>query len=474
MKKINALTLSLILITGALLPALSRAQPPSLAFTHVTVIDATGSAAKPDMTVVISADRITAVSSSAQATIPKDAKVVDATGKYLIPGLWDMHSHLSRKEYVPLYLANGVTGGRFMNGDSAYYQWRREIETNALRGPRMVIASPFFDGPKPIHPDASIAIGNATEGRQAVLKVKQDGADFIKIYSLLPRDAYFAIADEAKQQRIAFAGHVPRSITPAEASNAGQKSIEHLSGIPFSCSKLEAQYPSDMQKLQADLARTGAPSYYLVYLRRLEAKYLDAYDPRKCAPLFERFKKNDTWQVPTLSVASTGALLADPGFRNPRLEYLPAEARDPRATSMYRNFTPADFASLQRILASSFQIVGEMQRAGVRIMAGTDVQPAGFALHDELALLVKAGLTPMQALQAATLNPALYFHQERQIGTVETGKLADLVLLDADPLADIRNTQKIGAVVARGRLLDRAELNSMLSQVRAAASRAPQ
>lgn len=469
MKPVCAFLSSLILIVSAPLPAEPQAESRALAFTHVTVIDATGAAARPDMTVVIAGERIAAVGESVR--IPEGARVIDAGGKFLIPGLWDMHTHLSEKDYLPLYIANGVTGVRFMRGRPAHYEWRQGVQSGALPGPRMIISSQHLDGPDPVN-KASIAIANAAEARQAVRTVKQAGADFIKVYSLLPEEAYFAIADEAKKQGIPFAGHVPRSVTPAQVSDAGQRSIEHLSGVAFACSSREPQYAADMAKMYANLAKVGPKSNYYLFLRRLEKKYLEAYDPEKCQALFARFRKNDTWQVPTLRVTQSGALLANPDFVNPRLEYIPAARRetDPRNSSMYRNFTPADFAILEDILAKNQVIVGAMQRAGVKIMAGTDVHPVGFTLHDELALLVEAGLTPMQALQAATLNPALYLGRERDLGTVEEGKLANLVLLRANPLADIRHTEEIEAVVFNGRLLDREALDEMLAEVKGIAN----
>ncbi|MGH9913929.1 MAG: amidohydrolase family protein, partial [Pyrinomonadaceae bacterium] len=182
------------------------------------------------MTVVITGGRISEIGKTGKVRLPKDAQVVDATGKFLIPGLWDMHAHWSQKEYLPLFTANGVTGTRIMWGFPYHHAWRKQIESGTLLGPRMNIASPIIDGPNPIW-RGSTAVSNETEGREAVVKSKKDGADFIKVYSLLPRDAYFAIADEAKKQGIPFAGHVPESVSAGETSDAGQKSIEHLTGI---------------------------------------------------------------------------------------------------------------------------------------------------------------------------------------------------------------------------------------------------
>lgn len=446
-------------------------QAQSLAFTHVTVIDATGTAAQPDMTVIITGDRITALGRAGQVTPENGTRVIDATGKFMIPGLWDMHTHWSLKDFLPLYLANGVTGVRFMKGIPAHHAWRKETDDGILLAPRMVIASPLVDGPRPIHRD-SMAVSNEAEGRQAVTAAVQGGADFIKPYSLLPREAYFAIIDEARRRRIPVAGHVPRSVTADEASDAGQTGIEHLGGVAFACSNLEAELPADLAKLKADVA---GGANYLFLLRRLEGKHLAAYDKRKCEALFARFRQNATWQCPTFSVNQGAVHLGDSDFFDPRRKYLPTEMRatDPARHPVYKHFKAVDFAGLEKNLAKELQIVGAMQRAGVGILAGTDVDLIGFSLHDELALLVKSGLTPMEALQAATRNPAKFLGRLDSLGTVEVGKQADLVLLEANPLVDIRNTQKISAVVAQGRLLDRTRLDRMLAEVEVAANRKP-
>ena len=189
MKETFILSLALFVLTVS--PAAkqnSNANQRPLVFTHVTVIDATGAPAHPDMTVVITGDRISKIGNSGKIRVPKNAQVVNATGKFLIPGLWDMHVHWYEKDYLPLFIANGVTGIRIMWGFPMHHQWRKAIEAGQLLGPHMLIASPIVDGPKPFWP-GSIAVANASEARQAVIRAKRGGADFIKVYSLLPRDA---------------------------------------------------------------------------------------------------------------------------------------------------------------------------------------------------------------------------------------------------------------------------------------------
>jgi cytosine/adenosine deaminase-related metal-dependent hydrolase len=216
-----------------------RTQAPT-AFTYVNIIDVTGGELRRDMTVVITGDRISAIGPSATTSVPADAKVIDATGQFLIPGLWDMHVHWYGRDTFTLFIANGVTSVRQMFGNSDLLRWRDQIAKGSLLGPRMVVASPIIDGPEPIWPN-SISVSNEEEGRKAVRRVKEWGADFVKVYALLPRDAYFGIAEEAKQQGITFVGHVPFSVSPGEASDAGQKSIEHLTGILIECSDKESE-----------------------------------------------------------------------------------------------------------------------------------------------------------------------------------------------------------------------------------------
>ncbi|HEY3914515.1 MAG TPA: amidohydrolase family protein [Verrucomicrobiae bacterium] len=411
------------------LPHSVFASEKPLVFIHATVIDATRAAPQSNVTVIITGNRITSLRPNADAPPPENAQIIDATGKYLIPGLWDMHVHWEDKNYLPLFIANGVTGIRIMWGFPVHHQMRNQIEKGTLLGPRMLIASTIVDGPNPVWPGSDSAT-NAADGRQAVLDAKLDGADFVKVYDKLPREAYFAIAEESKKQGIPFAGHVPRAISPQEASQAGQKSIEHLTGLLAACS-----------------------------------------DPAKTAALFAEFKTNHTWQCPTLTVLRGYMTSGSAKRHDDLLKYMPA--------GLMRYWANSDqlgiIATITRFLTGShrFQkyldLVAGLQRAGVEILAGTDTENLycfpGFSLHDELSLLVDAGLTPMQALQAATINPARFLNREKDLGTIEPGKLADIVMLDANPLENINNTRKIAAVILDGKLYPKTDLDNMLSQV---------
>jgi Amidohydrolase family len=405
---------------------------------------------------------------------------VNATGKFLIPGLWDMHVHWYDKDYLPLFMANGVTGVRMMWGVPSHHQWRKEIEAGQLVGPHMLIASPIVDGPNPVWP-GSIVVANENEARQVVIQVKRDGADFVKVYALLSRDAYFAIADESKKLGIPFAGHVPDAVSLEEASRAGQMSNEHLTGVLIACSSREAELLKLAQQTLAAV-QAGQPSsvrYQGPEHRERVELALDTYSPQKAEAVFAELKKNQTWQCPTLTVLRSTAFADDASFgSDPRLKYIPRDivsSWDPKADPFLKTRTAEDWALSKKVFAKELTVVGAMQGAGVGILAGTDtLNPyclPGFSLHDELGLLVQAGLTPMQALQAATLNPARFMGREKDLGTVATGKIADLVLLDANPLEDIGNTRKISAVVFAGQLYSRASLDEMLAKTEVLARR---
>jgi tetratricopeptide (TPR) repeat protein len=372
-----------------------------------------------------------------------------------------------------------------MWGDPSDFKQREEIAKGSLIGPRMVIGSRLIDGPTPVWP-GSITVSTEAEGRQVVRRMKEIGYDFVKVYDRLPREAYFAIADESKKLGIPFAGHLPRSIRAIEASNAGQRSIEHLAsgglGILSACSSKEEELYKAREKADEGVSsqqpRTPAQ---LAAFRTFACEVLKSYDEEKASALFALFLKNGTWQCPTLIVLKSIRYLDDKDFTNDaRLKYMPKAEReswelknDPWASSLAEE----DWAIEKKVYQKELEIVGAMRRAGVKFLAGTDAGGpfcfAGFSLHDELGLLVQAGLTPMEALQAATYNAAEFLGMMDSLGTIEAGKMADLVLLDADPIEDIANTGKIDAVVVGGKYYPRSSLDEMLAKIEALANQTP-
>jgi imidazolonepropionase-like amidohydrolase len=447
-----------VVILWALAP-LALAEP--VAITGVTVVDTAGGPSRAGMTVLFDGERIGALARDGQVDLPQGTQLVDGRGKFLIPGLWDMHVHWNEPRYLALFIANGVTGVRIMWSDARHFGQREQIAAGTLTGPRLALAGNIIDGPKPFWP-GSVAAATEADGRAAVRRTHEQGFDYVKVYSLLPREVFFAIADEAKKRRIPFVGHVPDSVRVAEASIAGMKSIEHLTGLLLAVSGEEGE-------LRRELAATPKPP------PGIGRRVLETYDARKAASLYATLKANDTWQVPTFTVLHSGAYAQELGRSNdPRMRYMPAWVRTLWASGVARELAPLQVANQRRLFDRRLQLVGEMHRAGVGILAGSDVLNPycfpGFSLHDELEWLVKAGLHPMAALQAATRNPALFLGREKDLGTIEPGKLADLVLLEADPTLDIRNTRRIAAVVAAGKLHSRAALDQMLAEIEALAA----
>ena len=465
-------------------------QSRRLAFTHATVIDMTGAPPKSDMTVVVEGGSIVQVGKTRSVKVPADARIVDAAGKFLIPGLWDMHVHTLREGrppiFFPLFIANGVTSVRDMGCSFEEFdqlkELRLKIADGTIIGPRVVAApGPFLDGPHAFWPNRSIPVSNETEARQAVASLKQHGADFVKTYNNIPREAYFAVIYEARRQGLPVAGHVPLYVSVAEASDAGQKTMEHLGsiygGILLACSSREAEIRRAMIEA-IERPNSTAPSQLAAQRAELPA-LMNSYSREKASALFKRFVRNGTWQVPTLVVLRSFAYIDDPAFTNDeRIKYLPRSMMsgwNAREVPIFMERTAADVANGKKLFDMQKQLVDALRRADVQLMAGSDaLNPfifPGFSLQDELALLVRAGLTPLEALQAATINPARFFGMQDKLGTVETSKLADLVLLNGNPLDDIHNTQRIQAVVVNGRYFSRVELDRMLAEVEAAASK---
>lgn len=472
----------LSLLVTILLPTILIAQTKPLVFTRVTVIDMVDAKPKTNMTVIVEGNRITLIGKSSKIRVPKNAQVIDATGKFLIPGLWDMHVHALQKERVDyffqLFVANGVTGirdtGTTEDGFAVLARLRKEIVDGTRIGPRIIAAGRILDGAEPAVPKNSIPFTNETEARQAVRFLKQSGADFIKVYDGIPRNSYFAIVDEAKNLTIPVAGHIPTELTSFEASDAGQNSFEHLGNILRSCSTLEPKTIDE--RANASIKPTNKPNDFSAIPARIAVRTkiaLETYDEQKCQSLFAKLAKNKTWQVPTLATKRSLSLIDDGTFFNDvRMKYITAKELEdwkPENNFFLKYRTPEFIAEKKKLYQKELELTAAMHKAGVPFMTGTDIPGAytypGFSLHDELALLVQTGFTQFEALQAATRNPAEYLHLSDKLGTIEKGKLADLILLDANPLENIGNTKRITAVVFNGRYLSKEAREKMLADV---------
>ncbi|MGI8835251.1 MAG: amidohydrolase family protein [Pyrinomonadaceae bacterium] len=460
------------------------AQSQPLVFTHVTVIDVAARDAKRalklDQTVIVTGERITALGKTGKVQIPEGARVIDATGKFLIPGLWDMHVHMFNGNWdsvsaLNLFLVNGVTGVRDMGSNlERILALRQQIASGSLLGPRMVVSGPAvygMAGP----PDARSFI-SAEDARGAVRRLKQAGVDTIKLYSYLSPAAFFAAVDEAKKQGLTAVGHVPFAVRASEAAKAGLKSIEHLEGVVIESSDLEDALREEISVR----IREGKKGIQVPQIETDQTeRYRDSYNPKKLQDLSAQFVKYHTWHCATLiSPESAGHVvdaLGNDFASYPYLRYVSKARRDSWKRGLSDLFSPDQIPNIKVYAAYKRVLTTAMHREGVQFLAGTDApalgQVPGFSLHDELALFVQVGFSPLEALRTATVNPARFFGKEKELGTIERGKLADLVLLDANPLNNIDNTRRINAVVVNGRHLPKDALQKMLAEAEADANK---
>jgi len=389
-----------------------------------TVIDVVKGTRVHKCSVLIRGGKIAAVGPGLTAS--KQVPVIDGAGKYVIPGMWDMHVQLRGREQLPLYLAYGVTGVRDMGSELARVKaWRAEIEKSGSPGPHIETCGPLIDGFPSDDPKLPvITIRSPAEARSMFDHLDDQQADFIGVRVRLPREAYFALIERARKYYSHVAGAVPSTVSVLEAIDARQKSIDQMSGISLACSTEERRLRAP-RALAIDQGDADA-------VHQAEVVAFETFSAQKADSLFERMARYETRSVPMLV-----GLRVSPDFKG-----------------LYEKVV---------------QVLQRMQSAGVVIMAGSGSGPAGThpgeQLHEELEQLVAAGLTPAQALRGVTSEPAKYFRDEESLGTVQAGKVADLVLLDADPLADIRNTRKIDAVVMGGKVFAKAKLSALKNPV---------
>ena len=461
---------------------------PDVIIDGVTIIDGTGAAPAPDRSVAIRDGKITAIGLSGSLT-PGDSTVrVDGRGKFLMPGLWDMHAHVMGLEEhaFPLFLANGVTSVRDMGGNlEISVRVRDAARSGRSLGPEVLIAGPVLDSPFLV---AAVKGTPYEAGRAAVPdsatavfwvdSLSRVPVDQIKVHSMTPRAAYFAILARAKQLGIPVGGHIPDSIAPREAIEAGQRTIEHTWKLALAMSSREEgigrwELHAMQQAMDAPKRRGFGP---VVMLRAAaDDSGLASFDSTRAGEFAGWVRDREVWFDPTLAVIQ--AVYDVPGVSDTaELKYMPASAMlDERLAPPIPNPTAAQIEAIQEKYRRDIGPIRALIKGGAKFVTGTDipVKPLvpGFAVHHELAALVGAGLTPLEAIQAGTRNSAQAAGRGAQVGTIEAGKRADLILLDADPTKDIGNTRRIRAVVTNGRLLDRAKLDSLLSEAEAFAKR---
>lgn len=444
---------------------------------NVAVVDVVNDRIVLGRDVVVRNGRVASIGASLPASGNRGLVVVDGTGKFLIPGLWDMHVHSLKiaPQYThPLSIANGITGVREMWGCASVpdsfvacgeeiERWRAGLRDHRHLAPRYIMRSSYaINGEQgvPAAAPAFFKARNADEARALVAHHAAEGVDLLKTYTNLSVAAYDALAAEASQQGLLFAGHVPVRVPLEKVLAAGQHSVEHPRIFLFDCFRGAADF-------------RALPDPMAAYTTDMRARFIDEHDPVRCAERMAAMAASNTWWTPTLQVLRMSALAGNPEFReDPRQRYIPFIF----SAGLWR--WDADHAAAQAAHASGRDVHAEFYQlaldnvrqahdAGVRIVAGTDAGDTyifpGFAIHDELAELVRAGLTPTDALRSATIDAASFSGNARDYGSIEAGKVADMILLDADPLIDIANTRKIAGLFFNGQYLDRAALDELLS-----------
>lgn len=463
-----------------------------VALEHVSIVDVQAGKVLPDQTVVWQRSRIMATGSSKSLAVPAKAQRVDGTGRFVMPGLWDMHVHVGTPEAaadeltLPMFIANGVTSVRDMSdyiaGPDYRYsgvittkRWDAEARAGLRVGPRVIsTASLVVDGPALLRrrPDlpAFLGAGTPADARELVRFIADESSvDAIKVYSGLPRDSFFALMDEARKLGVTVVGHKPLGVDFIEAVNAGQRSIEHAREILLDSFPGAAQLQRDFETRQAPPGERDQPPAVL-------DKVLREHDPKLLRAMFDAMKKHDTYYVPThltrrfdwIAVAGDQKMLNDPRLQLIHPTAVKRALKDVEQTRA-RASGPTDAAAYKAFFEKGLEITRLAYRAGVNVMAGTDTGDSfcfpGSALLEELELMASSGLSPAEVLRAATITPARYANRSNDFGGVSVGKIADLLVLDANPLADIRNVHATRMVVFNGRLFDRAELDKILAGV---------
>ena len=423
---------------------LSPKRKGALVLVGATLIDVTGKSAVAEgpqavsppgvvanSAVVIEGDRIVAVGPRAQVAIPAGATIVDVSGKYLLPGLWDMHAHLVQPEFGVAYLAAGITTARDVGNEIEFGTTLRDAaKLGRGLGPRMLLAG-YIDGKNDSH-SFDVQVDTPEEARAAVQRYKSAGFEQIKIRDNVKLEILKVITAEAHRLGMTVTGHVPKTMNAIDAVEAGMDQLNHLNYVATGFVPKMGQLPGEVP-------------------RRLN---LDSPESKRALRVF---KEHGTVIDPTMAVLelmtrpmNIAIDTFEPGVAKVAPELIEQINK--------KGARPEEAVAVPDFIATLLSIIGSLHRAGIPIVAGTDVGVPGHTLHRELELYVKAGLTPLEAIQAATLTPARVMKLENEVGTIEAGKRADLIILDANPLDNISNIRKVRFVVTQGRLFDCARL----------------
>jgi len=428
-------------------PLLPVSKRVDTAIVNVNVIPMTGSQVLRDQVVVIRKGRIASIEPASGGKVPDDVRVIEGRNGYLMPGLADMHVHSNGNPWsLALYLANGITTVREMSGRPEYLDWARRIAAGQALGPRVYTTGPIFGGRKT--DEDRVAVADEQQARTEVEKQYAAGYRLLKPYTFLPAAAYRSAMQVAKAKGMYVVGHIPYSVGTAGILDAGQDEVAHV------------------HSFHPDYFRDFDPGKVFMNYA-VDPTFMDRFIPR--------LRAAGTAVTTTLIVnqALADSQNVDDYLARPEMSYeTPGAAAFMRSSGWaFNKMWPHDYL-VSVYLPYLYQLTDALQQAGVPLVLGTDSGTTGvvhgFGAHEELTLLVRAGLTPYQALLTATRNAAVVAHDSDQWGDLVAGKQADLVLLRANPLEDIRHTRDIDGVMRAGQWLDRAELDTLLALTRKA------
>ena len=471
MKKIRLILL--ILAATLTIITCGPTEQVDLVISNTNVIDVIQGKTITGQDVIINGDKIQSIKPHEESPL-KSKNLINGEGKFLIPGLWDMHVHTGDADiFFPLYVANGITGVRDMGGGldqstgnlSVKFEklsaWRYEVTRGERLGPEFILAGAMIDG-SPTYWPGNIGVTDSTSIHEAVSRQKELGVDFIKVYHNLDPEQLTEVAHASKKNNIRFAGHIPISFPPMEtlikASTLGQSSIEHMIQVQVAISQGDIQVHSFMDV--ADACQ----------------KIINRIDLEKEQRLYKVFKENDTWLTPTVSVWwGVGQLNQEQDeILGKWLQHIPKYIftewnRNPFQDTQSINHSAKDYETFREAALSMAKVAKRMFDSGVNLMAGSDsANPMiipGYGLHKELELLVEGGFSPVEALRLATINPAKFL-ERTDVGQLAPNFKADIIILDKNPLDDIKNTTLISGVILRGKSINREKLDQMLSEAK--------
>ncbi len=449
-----------------------QAQENYLLVRNANLVAMTSNRVQTGIDILITGNRISKIGKGLRS--PAGAKVVDATGKFVMPGLCDMHTHsrdqvdtaITSNVHIPLYLVNGVTTIREMWGTPAMVERRKHRDAGQLLAPRMIVGSPILDGPDVMWP-GSVAVKDTMQAFRLVDSLTSAGYDFMKVYFGVKAREFQVITREARKRNIKVVGHVPNDVRLVDAVKSGLVSIEHCTGFNYAASRNEKELRKKEQTLSKDTSRSS-----LVAVKKFTLELYQSFDTARLNSLVPVLLENKTWICPTLITMKGYAYRYDSSFqKDSRLQYLPKVKIGhffPSTDPAFKEINDLDKATWNQYYLNNLEIVRHLHRAGIPMLAGSDVNNPycfpGFSLHDELELLTSVGFTTYEALQTATVNPAIFLGKANDIGTLEEGKLADMVILNKNPLENISSTRIIHAVIVEGLHLSRSKLDTMIAE----------